>query len=115
MIKPQNLAEVKAYKRSLNEKSQVIVERFYEYFKKHKIEGVNIVKGISELLKIEDILKSSTHRLRSKIYSYDIKENDYYNGVYQVESFLLEGKAPNSRHLTIDLQGIKNGTTEIKT
>ena len=39
------------------------------------------------MLKKPDLLKGQ-NKMRGVIYSYDVKDNEYYNGVFQVEEHL---------------------------
>jgi hypothetical protein len=81
-------------------KLQEIIRHFKTHFTKHNIKYDEagsksakraVIKAINELLltKKDDILKQH-HSLSSPIYSYDIADNDYYQGIMTVEQTLRE-------------------------
>lgn len=75
---------VKEYIKRLENKQKAIIERFKHYMKEKNIQNIsnrNILKGIEKLLANKDLAKDQSAKLRSVIYSYDIKDNDYYRGV----------------------------------
>ena len=66
---------------------KVINECFEEYFSRHGVQGEDIKDKAGKLIKGKE--EAGGKRIRSKICSYDIKDNEYYNGVYEVENYLM--------------------------
>ncbi len=78
-----------------------MTQRFEEHFREHGIEssqdrgegeGDSLIKKIEALLTQQEVLVKTMNlnRLKSGIYSYDIKENEYYHGLCQAEAFIKE-------------------------
>ena len=89
--------EMKLYGQKIDKKISAIEECFKELFIKHNIQyddldtkGGNqrrrhLISAIGELLKQKDQIMKADQRLKSTIYSYDLADNDYYQGLLQVE------------------------------
>jgi hypothetical protein len=88
---------MKLYLQKIDKKLAAIEDSFNELFTKHNIPygGLetrrgnrrrrNLISAINELLKQKDQIMKADQRLKSTIYSYDLADNDYYQGLLQVE------------------------------
>ena len=98
--RPTAKDEMEAYLNKLEIKLQELIKHFKVHFKRHNIifDEANsksakkaAIRAINELLKQkkDEILKDRQN-LSSPIYSYDIKDNDYYQGIITVEQTLRD-------------------------
>ena len=86
------------YMAHCEDKIKILTERMNLLFQKHKIEKGTLIENIEEILKKQKTLKLES-RLRSAIYSYDIKDNDVYKGVQEVEDFISQRDQSNAKDL----------------
>eukprot|EP00347_Sterkiella_histriomuscorum_P022647 403337690 len=119
---PQNEIIVRQFLDKLEEKQLKIVSRFQEYIHKYGIHQkvITLQEAIQKLREKEHEIKLD-NRLRSVIYSYDLKDNDQYRGISEVEHYLKlkykKGQGSDQRALEeIFKKGIfkaKNGQENI--
>eukprot|EP00347_Sterkiella_histriomuscorum_P007541 403348527 len=119
---PQNEIIVRQFLDKLEEKQLKIVSRFQEYIHKYGIHQKvsTLQEAIQKLREKEHEIKLD-NRLRSVIYSYDLKDNDQYKGISEVEHYLKlkykKGQGSDKRALEQKLKkGIfkaKNGSKNI--
>ncbi|CDW91797.1 UNKNOWN [Stylonychia lemnae] len=90
-IRQQTTLDVNQFLDKLEEKQLKIIEKFQQYFQKYDIKPKSLQDGIEKLRQKQFQIKFDS-RLRSVIYSYDLKDNDQYRGIQEVEHYLKAKK-----------------------